>query len=180
MQLEMGVVNPKLWGDLEKAVVISAGRHYESILKALADSGTEYQSHKLSEEEDAKILVHTIFFECFMIRNELFGLVQDGEEANGVTESMLFRSLGRAFSRGGMTKLTLHGMEFIDHLAGAKDMVGSTLGSDCVAQRFLTTIDEILGVSKYSITNAILYSATSTHLLAGFEVYREIAKLLAA
>lgn len=40
-----------------------------------------------------------------MIRNELFGLVQDGQKANRLVESILFRSLDRAFADGGMTEL---------------------------------------------------------------------------
>jgi hypothetical protein len=76
-----------------------AENHRESILKTCSDLGSK---SKVVVGEDvetyAKILVHTIFFECFLIRNELFGLVQDGQQETRVVESLLFRSLDSCFS----------------------------------------------------------------------------------
>ena len=121
--------DPNIENYLEKAVIVSAERLRESILKTCSDCGSK---SKVVVGEDAetyaKILVHTIFFECVLIRNELFGLVQDGQKANRAVESILFRSLDRYFPDfffpdGGVTEITRYGMGFLDHLAGAKDMV---------------------------------------------------------
>jgi hypothetical protein len=106
--------DPNIWTYLENTVIRFAGDLYKSILRTFSDYSSEFSQ---SDEVTAKILVYTIFLECFMIRIELLTLGQDGQEANRVVESILFRSLDRAFADGGMTELTLHGMGVIDHLA---------------------------------------------------------------
>ena len=170
--------DPNIWTYLENTVIRFAGDLYKSILRTFTDYSSEFSQ---SDEVTAKILVYTIFLECFMIRIELLTLGQDGQEANRVVESILFRSLDRAFADGGMTELTLHGMGVIDHLAGAKDFVGKDALADSVVRRFVTAIDETLGLEKSYLTDSMLCLTAGAHLLSGLEaqVYREIAKLLA-
>lgn len=176
-----------IWDYLEKSVIGSAERLRKSILKTCSDLGSKSKVVVGENVETyAKILVHAIFFECFLIRNELFALGQNGQQANRAVESLLFRSLDSYFPDfffpdGGVTELTRYGMGFLDHLAGAKDMVSRDPFADCVVRRFVTAINEILGESKYSPAGMMLCTTTAVHLLAGAkaQVYLEIAKLLA-
>jgi hypothetical protein len=164
---------------IEATVIELAGEHYKSILKTFSQYSSEFSQ---SDEMNAKILVYSIFLECFMIRNELFSLGQNGQQANRVVESILFRSLDRAFVDGGMTELTLRGMGVINHLAGAKDFVGKDVLDDCVVRRFVIAIDETLGLKKSYLTDSMLCISAGAHVLSALKahVYREIAKLAKA
>src|SRR5260370_19465876 len=167
---------------LEKTVLESAADHYKSILDAFSACNPEFTRN---HESHCSILLLTIFFECFMIGNELFGLLNNRQDADRALERLLFRSLDRAFADGGTVQLTQHGLNVIDHLAAVNDMLVPPEGlfvSDCVVRRFWTTINEALGRKESLNTYGAFYTTTACHLLSGCDaqVYREFAKLLAA
>ena len=164
--------DPNIWAYLERSVIVSAERLRKSILKTCSDLGSKSKVVVGQDVETyAKILVHAIFFECFLIRNELFALVQNGQQANRAVESLLFRSLDSYFPDfffpdGGVPEVTRYGMGFIDHLGEAKDMVWPPDDhfKDCVVSRFSAAINEILGESKYSPAGMTLGVTTAVHL----------------
>ena len=167
---------------LEKTVLESAADHYKSILDAFSACNPELTRN---HEAHCAIFVHTIFFECFMIGKELFGLLNSRQDADRVLERLLFRSLDRAFADRGTVQLTQHGVNVIDYLAAVNDMLVPPEGlfvSDCVVRRFWTTINEALGRKESLNTYGVFYTTTACHLLSGCEaqVYHGLAKLLAA
>src|SRR5260370_5843076 len=118
---------------LEKTVLESAADHYKSIRGAFSACNAEFTRN---HEAHCAIFVHTIFFECFMIGNELFGLLNNRQDADRALERLLFRSLDRAFADGGTVQLTQHGLNVIDHLAALNDMIvppQGTFVSHCYA-----------------------------------------------